>query len=65
MKKKIPSKSLDQLVSKYSKNEEFKIAYDERRFYLQVAHMIRDLRETCRLERELVRICHILTIDKL
>ena len=45
MKKKIPSKSLDQLVSKYSKNEEFKIAYDERRFYLQVAHMIRDLRE--------------------
>jgi len=45
MKKKIPSKSLNQLVSKYEKNEEFKIAYEERRFYLQIAHMIRDLRE--------------------
>ncbi len=38
-------KSLDQLVKKYSKNEEFKIAYEERQFYLQVAHLIRDLRE--------------------
>lgn len=45
MKKKIPSKSLNQLVSKYEKNEEFKIAYEERRFYLQIANMIRDLRE--------------------
>ncbi len=45
MKKKIPSKSLNQLVSKYEKNAEFKIAYEERRFYLQIAHMIRDLRE--------------------
>lgn len=45
MKKKIPSKSLDQIVSKYQKNEDFKIAFDERRFYLQVAHLIRDLRE--------------------
>jgi ribosome-binding protein aMBF1 (putative translation factor) len=45
MKKKIVSKSLDQLISKYQKNDEFKIAYEERRFYLQVAHLIRDLRE--------------------
>ena len=45
MKKKIPSKSLDQLVSKYKKSDEFKIAYEERRFYLQIAHLIRDLRE--------------------
>ncbi len=45
MKKKNPSRSLNQLVSKYEKNEEFKIAYEERRFYLQIAHLIRDLRE--------------------
>ena len=45
MKKRIPSKSLELIVSKYQKNEEFKIAYEERRFYLQVAHLIRDLRE--------------------
>lgn len=45
MKKNIPRKSFDQLVSKYSKDKNFKIAYDERRFYLQVAHLIRDLRE--------------------
>jgi HTH-type transcriptional regulator / antitoxin HipB len=38
-------KSLDQVLKKYSKNKEFKIAYEERRFYLQVAHLIRDLRE--------------------
>jgi ribosome-binding protein aMBF1 (putative translation factor) len=38
-------KSLDQLVKKYSKNSDFKIAYEEHRFYLQVAHLIRDLRE--------------------
>jgi ribosome-binding protein aMBF1 (putative translation factor) len=45
MKKKVANKSLDQLISKYQKNEEFKIAFDERRFYLQVAHLVRDLRE--------------------
>jgi ribosome-binding protein aMBF1 (putative translation factor) len=38
-------KSLDQLVKKFSKSNDFKIAYDERLFYLQVAHLIRDLRE--------------------
>ena len=45
MKKKTRSKSLDQLISKYQKNDEFKIAYEESRFYLQIAHMVRDLRE--------------------
>jgi ribosome-binding protein aMBF1 (putative translation factor) len=45
MKKNIPRKSLDQMISKYNKDRDFKIAYDERRFYLQVAHLIRDLRE--------------------
>ena len=44
-------KSLDQLVKKYSKNEEFKIAYEERRFYLQVAHLICDLREKAGLSQ--------------
>lgn len=38
-------KSLDQLTKKYSKDKEFKIAYEERRFYLDVAHLVRDLRE--------------------
>lgn len=45
MKKKVASKSLGQLFSKYQKDNEFKIAYEERRFYLQVAHLICDLRE--------------------
>ena len=45
MKKKIQSKSLNQLTSKYQKSEEFKIAYEGNLFYLQVAHLIRDLRE--------------------
>lgn len=44
-------KSLDQLVKKFSKSEEFKIAYEERRFYLQVAHLIRDLREKAGLSQ--------------
>lgn len=45
MKKKVPSKSLDHLISKYQKKEEFKISFNERKFYLQVAHLLRDLRE--------------------
>lgn len=45
MKKKAQSKSLDQLIKKHSKDDEFKIAYEERRFYLQIAHLVRDLRE--------------------
>ena len=38
-------KSLNQLMAKYQKNADFKIAYEERSFYLQVAHLVRDLRE--------------------
>lgn len=45
MKKKVPNKSLDQLISKYQKKEEFKIDFAERQFYLQIAHLLRDLRE--------------------
>jgi HTH-type transcriptional regulator / antitoxin HipB len=45
MKKKFISKSLDQLIKKYEKNEEFQIAFEERKFYLQVARLIRDLRD--------------------
>lgn len=45
MKKKVQSKSLNQLMAKYQKDEDFKIAYEERSFYLQVAHLVRDLRE--------------------
>jgi ribosome-binding protein aMBF1 (putative translation factor) len=51
MKKRVKNKSLNQLVKKYSKDEEFKIAYEERRFYLQVAHLIRDLREKAGLSQ--------------
>ena len=45
MKKKVQSKSLNQLMAKHQKYEDFKIAYEERNFYLQVAHLVRDLRE--------------------
>lgn len=45
MKKKVQSKSLKQLMAKYQKDEDFKISYEERNFYLQVAHLVRDLRE--------------------
>ena len=45
MKKKTDRKSLGQLITKYQKNETFKIGYDERRFYLQIAHLIHELRE--------------------
>lgn len=38
-------KSLDQLTKKYSKDKEFKIAYKEKRFYLEVAHLVRSLRD--------------------
>lgn len=33
------------MISKYQKKEEFKIFFNERQFYLQVAHLLRDLRE--------------------
>lgn len=45
MKKNILSKSLNQIIKKYEKNEEFKIAFEERKFYLQIARLIRDLRD--------------------
>lgn len=45
MKKQIKRRSLDQLVQKYSQDKNFVIAYQERRFYRQVAYLIHDLRK--------------------
>lgn len=36
---------LEQILAKELKNREFRIAYDEQRFYLQIAHLISGLRE--------------------
>jgi DNA-binding XRE family transcriptional regulator len=36
--------SLDRILARELKSDEFRLAYDERRFYLQIAHLISDLR---------------------
>ena len=36
--------SLERLLEKQLKDKEFRLLYDERRFYLQVAHLVSDLR---------------------
>ena len=41
---KTKSVSLDEILAKELKNDEFKLAFDQRRFYLQIAHLISDLR---------------------
>ena len=35
---------LEEILAKELKNDEFRLAYDERRFYLQIARLISDLR---------------------
>ena len=44
MKKKLKGMSLERLLEKQLKDKEFRLLYDERRFYLQVAHLVCDLR---------------------
>lgn len=39
------SVSLEKVLAKELKDNEFRMAFDEHRFYLQVAHLISDLRE--------------------
>ena len=39
------SVNLDEILAKELKNDEFKLAFDQHRFYLQIAHLISDLRE--------------------
>ncbi|WP_413585933.1 helix-turn-helix domain-containing protein [Bdellovibrio sp. HCB274] len=41
---KSKSVSLDDILIKELKNDEFKFAYEQRRFYLQIAHLVSDLR---------------------
>jgi DNA-binding phage protein len=36
--------SLDDILAKELKSDEFRMAFDEHRFYLQIAHLISDLR---------------------
>lgn len=38
------SVSLDSILAKELKSDEFRLAFDQRRFYLQIAHLISDLR---------------------
>jgi DNA-binding XRE family transcriptional regulator len=38
------SVSLDDILAKELKNDEFRMAFDEHRFYLQIAHLVSDLR---------------------
>ncbi len=41
---KTKSVSLDDILAKELKSDEFRMVFDEHRFYLQVAHLIADLR---------------------
>ena len=42
--KKVPGKSLKSILAKERKDGEFRIAYDKKRFYLEVAHLVSELR---------------------
>jgi HTH-type transcriptional regulator/antitoxin HipB len=42
--KKVKGLSFDELLKKELKNKEIKFLFDERQFYLQVAHLISELR---------------------
>jgi DNA-binding phage protein len=44
VKEKSKGMSLDRLLEKQLKDKELRILYDEQHFYLQVAHLISDLR---------------------
>lgn len=44
MKTKAKGMTLEKLLEKQLKDKELRILYDERRFYLQVAHLVSDLR---------------------
>ena len=41
MKRKV---TLDEVLKKHLKDKEFQVYYDEKRFYLQIAHLITELR---------------------
>jgi len=41
---KTKSVSLDDILAKELRNDEFRMLFDEHRFYLQIAHLITDLR---------------------
>ncbi|MEN9723006.1 MAG: hypothetical protein RJB38_992 [Pseudomonadota bacterium] len=43
-KKRMKGVSLESIIEKQRKDSAFSILFDERRFYLQIAHMITDLR---------------------
>ena len=38
------SESLDEILARELKNDEFRLAFEERRFYLQIARLVSDLR---------------------
>lgn len=45
------SVSLDDILAKELKSDEFRMAFDEHRFYLQIAHLIGDLRSRAGLSQ--------------
>lgn len=52
--------SLDSILAKELRNDEFRILFDEHKFYLQIAHLISDLREKGGLSQaDLAKKAHI------
>lgn len=45
------SVSLEKILAKELKTEELRIAFDEHRFYLQIAHLISELRTKCEISQ--------------
>ena len=53
---KTKSIALDEILARELKNEEFRLAFDEHRFYLQIARLVFDLRARAALpQSELAR----------
>jgi ribosome-binding protein aMBF1 (putative translation factor) len=48
---KTKSVSLDEILAKELKSDEFRMTFDEHRFYLQIAHLITDLRSRAGLSQ--------------
>ena len=58
--KKQKGTSLDEVLAKELKNDEFRLAYEERKFYLQVARLIAKIREKAGLSQaELAKLAKV------
>jgi HTH-type transcriptional regulator / antitoxin HipB len=52
--KKVRGKSLKTILTMELEDNEFRIAYEKRRFHLEVAHLIRELRKKSGMSQSLV-----------